>query len=125
MSSYSKAPAPTNPTPAAIAGAITYVVLASAITLVTVAIAQQPGWVWALRIITVLGGVGLVFGLIAREKSREHRGLPLNRDAQPFDLWTIAHTTLGLVMGAWGVLGLFVVIFTIGGAIFEWKVLGF
>ena len=66
-----------------------------------------------------------MFGLIAREKSREHRGLPLNRDAQPFDLWTIAHTTLGLVMGAWGVLGLFVVIFTIGWEIFEWKVPGF
>src|SRR5437870_3966299 len=98
MSSYSKAPAPTNPAPAAIAGAITYVVLASAITLITVAITQQPGWVWALRIMTVLGGVGLVIGLIAREKSRERRGLPLNRDAQPFDLWTIAHTTLGLVM---------------------------
>jgi hypothetical protein len=114
----------TGPTTAAIAEAIAFWVVAVALAVLTSG-TNQPGWVWALRVITIAAGVGVAGWLIAREKARERRGLPIDRDASPFDLWTIAHTIAGLVMGAWGVPGPLVLVFTIAWEIFEWQVPGF
>jgi hypothetical protein len=107
------------------AKAVVFWAVAIVLSFLTTALIQVPGWVWALRIIVIVLGVALTIGLIAREDYRKNRGLPLDRDSSAFDLWTIAHTTAGLVMGAWGIPFPLVVIFTIAWEIFEFLVPGF
>ena len=113
------------PTTGGIIGAIIFWVVAIVLVLITSVLSDLPAWVWAVRIITVLAGVGLVVGLILREKYRRSRGLPMDTDKTAVDLWTIAHTMAGVVMGAWAVLAPLVVIFTIAWEIFEKLVPGF
>ena len=54
-------------------------------------------------------------------RERTHR----STDDTAFDLWTIAHTTAGLVMGIWGMPLPLVVVFTIAWEFFEKYVPGF
>jgi hypothetical protein len=86
---------------------------------------SPPAWVWLLRVATVLAGIGTAVWLILRERWRAQRGLPADRDATAFDLWTIAHTLAGMVMGAWGIPCPLLVIYTVGWEAFEWRVPGF
>src|SRR5262249_12458615 len=108
-----------------IAKAVVFWGIAILLSLLTIALGQIPGWVWALRIFVILIGIGLKICLIARENSRKSHGLPLDRDSSAFDLWTVAHTMAGLVMGASGTPFPLVVIFTIAWEIFEFLVPGF
>lgn len=120
-----EASAASGPSTGGIIGAIAFWVVAILLSLVTTPVQDVEGWVWALRIILIVLGVGLAVGLILRERSREKRGLPMDRDSSAFDLWTIAHTMAGLVMGAWSIPFPLVVVFTIAWEIFEWQVPGF
>lgn len=113
------------PSAGAIVGAIVFWVVAIFLAFVTAPLQDVPGLVWVFRILLIIGGVILTVALIVRERSRTARGLPVDRDNTAFDLWTIAHTTVGLVMGAWGVPFPLVVVFTIAWEIFEWQVPGF
>jgi len=113
------------PTAAGIAGAVAFWVAAIGVALLTTSLTNQPGWVWALRVITMVAGVGVAIFLIVREKARAGDGLPPDRDSTAFDLWTIAHTTAGLVMGAWALPGPLVLLYTIGWEVFEFNVPGF
>jgi hypothetical protein len=60
-----------------------------------------------------------------RERENRRSGKGASRDDTAFDLWTIAHTMAGLVMGAWGVPFPLVVIFTVAWEFFEKYVPGF
>lgn len=113
------------PTTSGIVGAVVFWVIAILLSFMTAPVQDVPGWVWALRVILVIAGVGYVIGLIMREISRRNSGAGASRDDTAFDLWTIAHTTAGLVMGAWGVPFILVVIFTIAWEFFEKYVPGF
>lgn len=113
------------PTTSGIVEAIIFWALAIGLVVLTTAMINQLDGIWALRIGLALGGVVLAGVLIGREKRRERHGLPLDRDATAFDLWTIAHTVAGMVMGAWGVPFPLVALFTIAWEIFEWLVPGF
>jgi hypothetical protein len=113
------------PSTGGIIAAIVFWVVAIVLVLVSVPLTNIPTWVWVLRIALVVIGVALAIGLILRERYRKNQGLTEDRDTTPVDLWTIAHTTAGLVMGAWSVAGLLVAIFTIGWEIFEYTVPGF
>lgn len=113
-----------DPSIGAILGAIGFWVASIGIAALTVRW-NVPGYVWALRIGLIAAGVVVAIVLIVREKQRAARGLPADRDASAFDLWTIAHTLAGMVMGAWGVPGPLVVVYTVAWEIFEWQVPGF
>jgi hypothetical protein len=115
---------PAGPSTGAIIAAAVFWVVAIALVLATT-VFDVPGWVWALRIITVLIGIGIAVGLILREKYLRDHGLPLDSDKTAFDLWTIAHTWAGVVMGTWAVPAILVVIFTIAWEFFEKYVPGF
>src|SRR5690242_3174340 len=93
---------PAGPTTGGIIGAVIFWVVAIVLVLLTTTF-SVPGWVWAVRILSVLIGVGIAVGLILREKYRRGQGLPTDTDKTAFDLWTIAHTMAGVVMGAWAV----------------------
>jgi len=113
------------PTAGGIAGAVAFWVVAIGIALLTTSLFNQPAWVWAVRVITMVAGVGVAIFLIVREKARAGQGLPPDRDSSAFDLWTIAHTIAGLVMGAWALPGLLVLVYTIAWEVFEFEVPGF
>ena len=112
------------PTTGGIIGAAAFWVVAIAIAALTVWWAA-PAYVWVLRILSIVAGVGVAVGLIIRENSRESHGLPVDRDSTAFDLWTIAHFLAGVVMGAWGIPFVLVAVYTIAWEIFEWQVPGF
>jgi hypothetical protein len=113
------------PSTGGIIGAIVFWVVAIVLVLVSVPLSNIPTWVWVLRIALPIIGVGIAVGLILRERYRKSQGLPEDRDDRAFDLWTIAHTTAGLVMGAWTVAFLLVATYTIAWEIFEITVKGF
>ena len=115
---------PAGPTTGGIIGAVVFWVVAIALVLLTTKF-DVPGWVWALRILSVLIGVGIAVGLILREKYRRGQGLPPDTDKSAFDLWTIAHTMAGVVMGTWAVPFPLVALFTIAWEFFEYFVPGF
>ena len=119
-----RAMAADGPSSSGIIGAIVFWVVAIILSFFTAATQDQPGWVWALRIILMVGGVGFAIFLIFRERTQRRAGNS-DSDNSPFDLWTIAHTTAGLVMGAWGVPFPLVVVFTIAWEFFEKYVPGF
>ncbi len=114
-----------SPTSSGIVGAVIFWAIAILLSLVTAPVQNVPGWVWAVRIALMLAGVGYVIWLIMREISRRKSGLGASRDDTAFDLWTIAHTTAGLVLGAWGIPFPLVVVFTVAWEFFEMYVPGF
>lgn len=113
------------PATSGIVGAVIFWAIAILLSLVTAPVQDIPGWVWAVRVVLILAGIGYVVWLILREISRRKSGLGASRDDTAFDLWTIAHTTAGLVMGAWGIPFPLVVIFTVAWEFFEKYVPGF
>src|SRR5579871_3275754 len=117
--------AETKPTTNGIIAAIIFWSVAIFLSVVTSAVQNVPGWVWAIRVLTILVGVAVAITLIVRENYQTRHGIPHDRDNTAFDLWTIAHTMAGLVMGAWGVPFPLVAIFTIGWEIFEYVTIGF
>src|SRR2546423_13652837 len=92
---------PAGPTKGGIIGAIVFWVVAILLVLLTTVYSNLPAWVWVVRVLAILVGVGVAVGLILREKYRRGQGLPPDTDRSAFDLWTIAHTMAGVVMGAW------------------------
>ena len=119
-----RAMAAAGPSTSGIIGAIAFWVVAIVLSFLTAATENQPSGVWALRIVLMLAGVGYTIFLIVREAAQRRAGNS-DSDNSPFDLWTIAHTTAGLVMGAWGVPFPLVVVFTIAWEFFEKYVPGF
>ena len=119
-----RAMAAASPSTGGVVGAIVFWVVAIALSFITAAVQDQPAGVWALRVALMLGGVGYTIFLIIREAGQRRAGNS-DSDNSPFDLWTIAHTTAGLVMGAWGVPFPLVVVFTIAWEFFEKYVPGF
>jgi len=107
------------PTTRNIVGAITFWAVAITLSFLTSPTSDQPGWVWAVRVGVIVLGVAWVVWLILHERSLTRQGLPLNNDTIAVDLWTIAHTMAGVVLGAWGIPLPLVVIFTIGWEFFE------
>ena len=123
----SRAAAADSPTTSGIVGAVIFWVVAVLLGLLTAPVedGKVPTWVWTVRIALIVAGVGYVIWLILREISRRKSGLGASRDDTAFDLWTIAHTTAGLVMGAWGIPFPLVVVFTVAWEFFEKYVPGF
>ena len=119
-----RAMAAAGPSTGGIIGAIAFWVVAIVLSFITAATENQPSGVWALRVVLMVAGVGYVIFLIIREAAQRRAGNS-DSDNSPFDLWTIAHTTAGLVMGAWGVPFPLVVVFTIAWEFFEKYVPGF
>lgn len=119
-----KAAAREEPSKRGIVGAFVFWGVAGLLTLLTIAIAQQPGWLWIFRGVMVLVGAAVVVVSLRRASDRRHRGIP---DPPPgvFDPWTIVHATAGLVMGALGVPFPLVALFTIGWEFYENAVPGF
>ncbi len=113
-----------SPSTGGVVGAVIFWVVAIALSFFTAAVQDQPGWVWALRVLVMLAGVGYTIFLIVRE-ARQRREGNSDSDNSAFDLWTIAHTTAGVVMGLWGVPFPLVVVFTIAWEFFEKYVPGF
>ena len=119
MTHMTKDDQPAGPTKGSIIGTIVFWVIAILLVVFTTVWTNLPAGVWVVRILTVLAGVGMVVGLILYEKYRKSHGLPVESDETAFDLWTIAHTLAGVVMGAWTVAAPLVVIFTIVWEFFE------
>jgi hypothetical protein len=113
------------PRPAALAGAAIYCLVAMALSLICVPIADQPAWVWALRIVMVFGGIALVVLLVRRVLRLEALGKLPDPEHSPIDHWTLAHAAAGMIIGAWGIPALLGLLFTIGWEIFEYVVPGF
>lgn len=107
-----------------VAAAVFWIIAAGLVVLLA-PIENQPGMIWVLRVLALI--VWLVMGLVLifREKRRTAAGLGLDRDATPFDYWTIPHTWAGVVFGIWGVPLWLVFILTIAWELFEAKVAGF
>jgi len=119
-----RAQAAASPSTGGVIGAIVFWAVAIILSFFTAAVQDQPGWVWALRIALMVGGVVYTIFLIFREAAQRREGNS-DSDSSAFDLWTIAHTTAGLVLGAWGVPFPLVVVFTIAWEFFEKYVPGF
>jgi hypothetical protein len=115
----------TEPTTTGKIEALIFWLIAGLLGSVTATVVEVPNWLWTMRLILIAAGVLLAIGLIAREKYRTSRGLPLDRDSGIVDPWTIAHWTAGLVMGAWGIPFPLVALFTIAWEFFEYLVPGF
>jgi hypothetical protein len=107
-----------------IIGAIAFWVVAIILSFITAEVEDQPSGVWVLRVALMLFGVIYTIFLIFRERAQRRAGNS-DSDSSDFDLWTIAHTTAGLVLGAWGVPFPLVVVFTIAWEFFEKYVPGF
>ncbi|MBI1258153.1 MAG: hypothetical protein GC204_11840 [Chloroflexi bacterium] len=124
VGSNNQAQAANGPSTGGIVGAVIFWVVAIALSFFTSAVEDQPTGVWVLRGALMLAGVAYTIFLIIREAGQRRAGHS-DSDSSAFDLWTIAHTTAGLVMGAWGVPFPLVVIFTIAWEFFEKYVPGF
>ncbi len=114
-----------SPSIGAYIGLVAFWLVAIFLSFVTAPLEDQPGLVWVIRVLFLIAGAGEVLAIRSHEKLLEGRGAALDRDNKAFDWWTIAHTTAGLIMGAWGVPFPMVIVFTIGWEIFEKYVPGF
>ncbi len=94
-------------------------VIAITLSVLTSPIKDQPTWVWFVRVGVIVAGVAWVVWLIGHERDLTRQGLPLNNDTVAVDLWTVAHTMAGVVLGAWGIPFVLVFVFTIGWEFFE------
>lgn len=119
MTATNQAADSNHPTRSNILIAVGFWVVAITLSVLTSPVKDQSGWVWILRFVVIALGVGWVVWLIRHEHSLTERGLPLNNDTVAVDLWTIAHTMAGVVLGAWGIPFVLVFIFTIGWEFFE------
>ncbi len=102
----------------AVLGVVIWLV-AGTLSGLTAPIEDQPTLVWVIRIASMVLGVTWVVWLSWHERSLKQRGLPLNNDTMAVDLWTVAHTMIGVVLGSWGVPFPLVVVFTIGWEFYE------
>ena len=113
------------PSKAGSVGAFIFWGIAGLLSLVTIALSQQPGWEWVFRIGMAVAGAVIVFGSLGRESDLKRRGLTAQRIPKVVDSWTLVHTCAGLVMGAWGIPFPLVALFTVGWEIYEYVVPGF
>src|SRR5690349_1088975 len=103
MAASNQAADANHPTRGNILFAVGFWVVAITLSVLTSPVKEQSSWVWVLRFVVIALGVGWVVWLIYHERSLTERGLPLNNDTVAVDLWTIAHTMAGIVLGAWGI----------------------
>ncbi|MFN8530684.1 MAG: hypothetical protein U0670_18925 [Anaerolineae bacterium] len=106
-------------------GALAFWLIAAGLILILAPIENQPPMIWVLRGLALFIWLMMGLQLIFREKQRAAAGLDLDRDATPFDYWTIAHTWAGVVFGIFGIPWWLVAVLTIAWEIFEWAVPGF
>jgi hypothetical protein len=99
--------------------ALGFWIVAVTLTVFTAPVEEQPSWIWVVRVVTPVLGIGWLIWLGRHERSLNDRHLPVHNDTIAVDLWTIAHTMAGVVMGAWGIPLPLVVLFTIGWEFFE------
>jgi hypothetical protein len=102
-----------------IIGAGVFWAVAIALSFITSPTSDQPTWVWVVRIVTIILGLGWLVWLSRHEKSLKDRGTPVKNDTIAVDLWTVAHTMAGVVMGAWALPLPLVLILTIVWEFFE------
>lgn len=100
-------------------GAAVFWLVAITLSALTSPTDAQPTWVWIVRFVTPALGIGWLVWLILHERSLKNRGLPVNNDTVAVDLWTVAHTMAGVVMGAWAIPLPLVVVFTVVWEFFE------
>jgi hypothetical protein len=113
------------PSKAGVIGAFIFWGIAGVLSLLTIAVSQQPGWEWLFRVLMVIAGAVIVFVSLRRESDLKHRGLTAQRIPRIVDSWTLVHTCAGLVMGALGIPFPLVALFTVGWEIYEYVVPGF
>lgn len=116
MGVTNRALAANGPSAGTIALTVLFWVVAIVIGFLTAPTSDQPTSVWVIRVVTIVVGIGYVVWLILRERSRP---ADPNRDTRAVDLWTIAHTMAGVVMGAWALPFSLVLIYTVAWEFFE------
>jgi hypothetical protein len=107
------------PSAGTIAATVVFWVIAIVLGFLTSPTSDQPTSVWVIRVVTIVVGIGYVVWLILRERAQNRRGTPVERDHSAVDLWTIAHTMAGVVMGAWALPFPLVIIYTVAWEFFE------